>query len=126
MGGTLSLHHEITIRLTTIIIFRTFDRRSLVSDGLAPQAPGDANTIWCAAGGSTYIAVTLTAASVSAERALYIVSQALNRINFQIANYGDGLIPMGMFIQAGKDTSKELYIANRNNHQQTWVSRALL
>lgn len=50
-----------------------------------------------------------------------MLAAALSRIANQLAHHGDGLIPLGVFIQGDRSGHAELYVANSNNHQQTWA-----
>ena len=136
--------------LTTIPILSSFNRRSLVLHDLIDRAKAlDPVTVWCAPGtkryqnvrwivrgvakilcapgSSTYITVALTAGSVSAMSCISILAESLRRITDQLAQYGDSLIPLGVFIQGDRFGNYELYLVNSNNHQQSWgvVSAAL-
>lgn len=50
-----------------------------------------------------------------------MLAAALRRIAYQLTHHGDGLIPLGVFIQGDRSGHAELYVANSNNHQQTWA-----
>lgn len=51
---------------------------------------------------------------------MFMLTVAMRRITNQLRSHGDGLLPLGVFIQPDQTEQSELYIVNSNNHQQTW------
>lgn len=80
----------------------------------------DPVTVLCAPGSRTYITVALTTGGVAAKSFTFMLAVAIRRITNQLAHHGDGLIPLGVFIQEDEKGHSELYLVNSNNHQQTW------
>lgn len=104
--------------LTSITIFSSFDRHSLVPHNLIHRT--EPVKVWCHPGGSTYITVALIHGDVPAQAFKFMLNAAMNRVINHLALYGNGLIPSGVFIQPDQVGFFELYLANSNNHQQTW------
>lgn len=62
---------------------------------------------------------TLNSAIGPGSAVLGLVDAAFNSLMQHIQQAGDGLIPQGLFTMEGAN-DLELYVANANNHQQTY------
>lgn len=74
---------------------------------------------WCAPQSATYVLFTLNSAIGPGSAVLGLVDAAFNSLMQHIQQAGDGLIPQGLFTMEGAN-DLELYVANANNHQQTY------
>lgn len=95
----------------------TLTHRSPLPEILQPRR-GTEPIIWCAAGGETYIVLTM-AYELARNAIPSMLTAAYNEILTGVILHGDSVIPGGMFQKSGTGNAA-LRIMNSNNHQLTY------
>ena len=90
---------------------------SLLDRKLVPRRA--ASIRWCAQGSATYVLFTINYAIDPGSAVINLINAAFTTVMHHLQQAGDGLIPNGLFTMEGAN-SLELYVANANNHQQTY------
>lgn len=90
---------------------------SLLDRNLVPRRA--ASIRWCAPGSATYVLFTITQSVDPGSAVLNLINTAFTTLMQHLQQAGDGVIPQAYFNMEGAN-NMELYVANANNHEQTY------